>query len=164
MTSLAKHTLLILLHQDFGACILHAKSHFSYTSKWFTLMLCLDITQLSRHHIPPLSTVEIKIFKKRVFHYSQFPYFALSFIIALIITCIYMCMCVKSLQSCLTLCEPMDYNPPSPLSVRFSGQESWSGLPFPPPGDLPALAGGLFITSATWEAHMHIYFYVTSHN
>ena len=24
-----------------------------------------------------------------------------------------------------------------PLSVGFSGQECWSGLPFPPPGSLP---------------------------
>ena len=25
----------------------------------------------------------------------------------------------------------------APLSVEFSRQEYWSGLPFPPPGDLP---------------------------
>ena len=25
----------------------------------------------------------------------------------------------------------------APLSTGFSMQESWSGLPFPPPGDLP---------------------------
>ena len=25
----------------------------------------------------------------------------------------------------------------APLSVGFSRQENWSGLPFPPPGDLP---------------------------
>ena len=25
----------------------------------------------------------------------------------------------------------------APLSMGFSGQESWSGLPYPPPGDLP---------------------------
>ena len=25
----------------------------------------------------------------------------------------------------------------APLSVGFSRQEHWSGLPFPPPGDLP---------------------------
>ena len=45
--------------------------------------------------------------------------------------------------------------------MGFSRQEYWSGLPFPSPGDLsnpgikaaslvfPALAGGLFTTSAT---------------
>ena len=26
--------------------------------------------------------------------------------------CIYVCVCVKSLQSCLTLCDPMDCSPP----------------------------------------------------
>ena len=52
----------------------------------------------------------------------------------------------------------------APLSVGFSRQEYWRGLPCPPPGDLPnpgiettslmppALAGGFFTTSATWEA------------
>ena len=48
--------------------------------------------------------------------------------------------------------------------MEFSGQEYWSGLPCPPPGDLPhpgikpmslmspALAVRFFTTSATWEA------------
>jgi len=52
----------------------------------------------------------------------------------------------------------------APLSMQFSRQEYWSGLPFPPPGDLPnpgikpvsptspALAGEFFTTSSTWEA------------
>ena len=51
----------------------------------------------------------------------------------------------------------------APLSMEFSRQEHWSGLPFPSPGDLPdpgikpaslmspALAGGFFTTSATGE-------------
>ena len=50
-----------------------------------------------------------------------------------------------------------------PLSMGFSRQEHWSGLPCSPPGDLPdqgiepaslmssALAGGFFTTSTTWE-------------
>ena len=50
-----------------------------------------------------------------------------------------------------------------PLSMGFSRQEYWSGLSFPLPGDLPdpgikptslmspALAGGFFATSTTWE-------------
>ena len=49
----------------------------------------------------------------------------------------------------------------APLSMEFSRQGYWSGLPFPPPGDLPypriepaslaspALAGGFFTTVAT---------------
>ena len=49
----------------------------------------------------------------------------------------------------------------APLSMGFARQEYWSGLPCPPPGDLPnpgiepdslALAGGFFTTSTTWEA------------
>ena len=52
----------------------------------------------------------------------------------------------------------------APLSVEFSRQEYWSGLPCPPPGDIsnpgiepasimsPALAGGFLTTSATWKA------------
>jgi len=52
----------------------------------------------------------------------------------------------------------------APLSIGFSRQENWSGLPCPPPGDLrnpgielvslmsPALAGRIFATSTTWEA------------
>ena len=41
-------------------------------------------------------------------------------------------------QLCLSLCDLMDCSPPgSPLSMEFSRQEYWSGLPFPPPGDLP---------------------------
>ena len=42
-------------------------------------------------------------------------------------------MRVKSLQSCLTLCDPMGQ---APLSTGFSRQEYWSGLPCHPPGDL----------------------------
>ena len=48
--------------------------------------------------------------------------------------------------------------------MELSRQEYWSGLPFPSPEDLPgpeiepmslmspALAGGFFTTSVTWEA------------
>ena len=47
------------------------------------------------------------------------------------------------------------------LSMGFSRQEYWSGLPSPSPGDpeiqpaslaSPALTDGFFTTSATWEA------------
>ena len=52
----------------------------------------------------------------------------------------------------------------APLFMGISRQEYWSGLPCPPPGDLPdpgieptsrtppELAGEFFTTSATWEA------------
>ena len=52
----------------------------------------------------------------------------------------------------------------APLSMGFSRQEHWSGLPFPSPEDLPdsgikpesltspALAGEFFTTNTIWEA------------
>ena len=46
-------------------------------------------------------------------------------------------VCVLVAQSCPTLCEPMDCSPPGLLSMEFSRQEYWSGLPFPSPGDVP---------------------------
>ena len=59
----------------------------------------------------------------------------------------------------------------APLSMGFSRQDYWSGLPFPPPGDhpdpgikptslmSPALTDGLFITSIIWEAPMYMCLY-----
>ena len=40
--------------------------------------------------------------------------------------------------SCVQLfATPWTAAPLAPLSMGFSRQECWSGLPFPPPGDLP---------------------------
>ena len=65
-----------------------------------------------------------------------------------------MCVCVKSLQSCLTLfvtlwivaCQ-------DPLSTGFSRQEYWNGLPCSPPGDLldPGIEPTSPLTPA-WQA------------
>ena len=35
------------------------------------------------------------------------------------------------------LCDPMTLAHQAPLSMEFSRQEYWSGLPSPSPGDLP---------------------------
>ena len=49
------------------------------------------------------------------------------------------------------------------LSMGFTRQEHWSGLPLPPPGDLPdpgtkptfpASASGFFTTKPSGEAHI----------
>ena len=40
-------------------------------------------------------------------------------------------------QSCLTLCNPLTVAYQVPPSIGFSRQDSWNGLPFPSPGDLP---------------------------
>ena len=47
-------------------------------------------------------------------------------------------LCVLVVQSCPTLCDPMDCTARwALLSMGFSRQGHWSGLPFPSPGDLP---------------------------
>ena len=65
------------------------------------------------------------------------------------------CVCAKS---CLTLCNPTDCSPWGSSVHGIFHQEYWSGLPFPPPEDLPdpktepvsnvspALAGVFLIT------------------
>ena len=71
-------------------------------------------------------------------------------------------MCVLNRFSCVQLFATLwTVACQDPLSMEFSRQEYWSGLPFPPPGDLsdpgikpesvmsPALVGGFFIASAT---------------
>ena len=67
-----------------------------------------------------------------------------------------------SLQSCPPLCKPIDSQ--APLSMGFSRQEYWSGLPCPPSGDLPdpgiepaslmspTLAGEFFTTSSLYNS------------
>ena len=69
-------------------------------------------------------------------------------------------------QSCLTLCNPVDYSLPGFSSMGFSRQEYWSGLPFPSAGDLPnpgikpaspvsiALGGGFFTTTPPGKPNM----------
>ena len=71
-------------------------------------------------------------------------------------------MRAKLLQSCPTLCDSMDRSPLG-ASVRGILQVA---IPFPghlPDPEIepmspasPALAGGFFTTSATWEAHLHV--------
>ena len=41
------------------------------------------------------------------------------------------------IKLCLTLATPWTVACQVPLSMGFSGQEYWSGLPFPSSGDLP---------------------------
>ena len=83
--------------------------------------------------------------------------------------------CCLLTRSPLTLCDPMDCSPPGSSVHGFFRQEYWSGLPFPPPGDLfdsgiepvfPTLAGRFLTTGATigsphqwmWWCKVHIHF------
>ena len=53
---------------------------------------------------------------------------------------------VSCSQSCLTPYDSIDCNHQTPLSMKFSRQEYWSGLPFPSPRDLcnPGIEPRLF--------------------
>ena len=64
-----------------------------------------------------------------------------------------MCVCAQSLSFVQPFAPPWTIAYQVPLSVKFSKQGYWSGLPFPPPGDhpdpgiksaSPALAGRFF--------------------
>ena len=57
----------------------------------------------------------------------------------------FLCVCVLVAQLHLTLYHPWTVAHQAPLSMGFSRQEYWSGLPFPSPGDLlnPGLGLGL---------------------
>ena len=74
-------------------------------------------------------------------------------------------MSAQTLSHVQLFVTPMDCSPPGSLSMGFSRQEYWRGLPFSSPGDFPdpgikpvslmapAWADGLYITSVTWEAN-----------
>ena len=84
---------------------------------------------------------------------------------------VYICVCAKSFP---TLCTPWTVACQAPLSMRFSRQEYWSGLLFPPPGIKPtspvspALAGGFFNTEPLGKAiytcvYTHTYTHTHTH-
>ena len=74
--------------------------------------------------------------------------------------CVCVCVCVfaRALSRIRLFETPWTINRQAPLSMKFSRQEYWSGLPFPPPEDPPdpelelklpaslALGGGFFST------------------
>ena len=49
----------------------------------------------------------------------------------------------KSLQSCQTLCDPMDYSLPGSLPMGFSDKNTGVGLPCPPQGIFPTKGSNL---------------------
>ena len=69
----------------------------------------------------------------------------------------------QAAKLCPALCKAKTVAQQAPPSMGFFRQEHWSGLPCPPPGDLPnpgikpkslmspAWADGYFTTSDTWE-------------
>ena len=73
-------------------------------------------------------------------------------------------MCAKLLQSCQLFPTLWTVAHQSPLFLGFSRQEYWSGLPCPPPGNLPNPGIELCLLrlqhwqagSSTWEAQVFI--------
>ena len=72
---------------------------------------------------------------------------------------------IQSAVQCSVMSDSLEPSGLQPARLlcpwNLPGKKYWSGLPFPPPGDLPgpgiepaspALAGRFFTTSATWEA------------
>ena len=50
---------------------------------------------------------------------------------------VYVCVCVKVIQSCPILCDPLVCNFPGSSDHEILQAKYWSGLPFPSPGALP---------------------------
>ena len=81
--------------------------------------------------------------------------------------------CAKWLQSCPTLCDPMDCNPPGSSVHGILQARILELVPipssrgFPNPGIEPAslvsaaLAGRFFIPSTTWEATLNFFLRVS---
>ena len=86
--------------------------------------------------------------------------------------CVHACACVHThahlvALSCQLFAAPWAAACQGPLSMGFSRQEYWSGLPFSTPGDLPdrgikpmsfaspALTGEFFTTELPGKSHVH---------
>ena len=74
-------------------------------------------------------------------------------------------LCAWLLSHVWLFATPWTVAQQAPLSMGFSRQEYWSGLPCPPPGDLPVpgieprsprIAGGFFTSWATREAYCYV--------
>ena len=81
-------------------------------------------------------SVSLFLFYKWIHLYildSMYKWYHISFWLTSLGMIILAAAAAKSLQSCPTLCDPIDSSPPGSLSLGFSRQEYWSGLPFPSP-------------------------------
>ena len=112
------------------------------------------------------TTDKMKIIQNYPQHYSSIlSSSGVTTIMILVCVQVHACLrvCMKSVQSCPTLATPWAVVHQTPLSMGFFRQEYQNGLPCPAPGDFPnpgieptslpspAMAGGFFTTSATWD-------------
>ena len=106
----------------------------------------------SHHFFPPRAFCSLSQSTPTVHHFSNYG----------------MCSCSVT-KLCQTLAALWTGVHQASLPMKFSRQEYWSRVTFPPPGDLPnsgtelaslvtpTLAGRFFTTSATWEAQLRHY-------
>ena len=122
-----------------------------YWSKWPFFVL----PQSSWLHTPPhlnvylslfnnLYPLEYQLHKEGTECYPCLVVLIYYFLLTVYWDIVWKCLCVhtKSFQSCLTLQLIVSLTlwtvaPQAPLSMGFSRQKYWSGLPCPPPKDLP---------------------------
>ena len=162
-----------LIHWSHGAASLTSQSQDAFSVQW-TLVAPSVLPLSFRLEVYCNSYLcSFVCFKASLAPRSAFRIFSLSLVFSSLTA---MCLgvfafvflwdaCMLScLSLCLSLCNSIDGSlPDSSHSMGFSRQEYWGGLPCPPPGNLPdpgikpasltspALAGGFFTTSATWE-------------
>ena len=113
---------------------------------WRLQHIYLHLSSISSYSIQPQSCTQILKKENRVS--SQNPSCTnldyLNMILgALVGVCVCVCVCVCAcvyehvLSSVQLFSTPWTVSCQAPLSMKFSRQEYWNGLPFPPPGDLP---------------------------
>ena len=88
--------------------------------------------------------------------------------------CVYKYICAYSLQSCLTLCDPMDFNPPGPsvhgiLQARIP---EWVAMPSSRGSSQPrdqthvpyilCLGRQVLHHCASRKAHIYVYIYINN--
>ena len=103
-------------------------------------------------YVSPLSAISISDFLKFYFIPLKVNVLASKnikgYATSLVIACMYA-------QSCLTLLQPHGLACQAPLSMGFSSQEYWSGLPFPAPGVLPDPGGNAKQNYNEMPPHTH---------
>ena len=99
--------------------------------------------------------------------------FTLTLMILHNLTLLFACVCAQSLSHARLFATLRTVARQAPLSMGFPRQQYWTGLPFPPLGDLPnpgiepassaspALAGGFYTTEPPGKSHSSLDFDLT---
>ena len=74
-----------------------------------------------------------------IYHTWFNSYWYVNIILHVICVCVPVCVCTQSLSCVWLVAILWTVIHQASLSMGFSKQEQWSGLPFPPPGGLPSL-------------------------